>query len=249
MLAAALPATLSTVFDPPTDAKHIVLCGGDGSYHHLAQLGQQKAVYLVPTGTINLLATLLHNTANPAEIKQAFLQVPLSTPAYQIEMDQHIAMATMNWSFGFDAKVIHALEAKRQGRLAIRLWQAMGFATKQPLTHHQVMIDGQDMGVYQGGFFSLLPSYGHPKFKVYEGSHWVWQGLLFKQEALGQRIGLLAKSIYQPISAQHPTVSGTTIQIAGRPYLQIDGESYGQTTIQAKMALSPLAIVSRKEWL
>ena len=243
-LATTLPATISMIFDPPSDADHIVLCGGDGSYHHLAQLGQKKSVYIVPTGTMNLLANLLKNTGHVNQIKQAFLTDPMHTDAYNIHMHDQVALATMNWSFGFDAKVMYALEQHRQGTLLIRVWQAVCFANQQPCTSHNVMIDGQDMGDYQGGIFSLLPSYAHPKFKIYHASKWAWHGLLFKQESIGQRIRLFTRSIRQPITEFLPTVCGTRIQIEGAPYLQIDGESYGQTSINAEIVPSPLAIMS-----
>ena len=227
----------------------VILCGGDGSWHHLAnQATTPIPTYLLPAGTMNLLARIVKNKADKAVIEEAWKRPPITMPAHQLTCANSTMLACMNWSFGLDATLMHHLESTRGKPLALRLMQALAASWQQDTPSHKVWADGQCLGEFQGGVFSLLPCYAHPALTLYKQPKWAWHGFLFQKQSCPSHCLRALRSIVQPLSL-HQNITHTqaiSIKVEDSPLLQADGEVYGPTTIEAKQVSSPLQLVCTK---
>ena len=149
----------------------LIILGGDGSWHHVnAKLTHSHPAYLAPTGTMNLLAHAAKFTTD--------CRLPKTIRTHRLPTHALSRPACINWSFGWDAHFMHLLSTHRNSPGRLPLSWLKTWAHTQPI--QRLTLNGENLGLFNAGVFSLLPSYGHQKLQLAHTHPGQWQGWLFR---------------------------------------------------------------------
>ncbi len=210
------------------EGEPVIVVGGDGTWHHVNQkVAHTHPAYLVPCGSQNLLAHHGQFTRPHRDICWSHCR---AIPTHRI----HDTHATINWSFGWDAAWMHQHQVTRYHGLNF-LRQALAIPCHQ--SPQQVYMQGQYLGDFHAGFFSLLPSYGHTLCRLPQKQAWAWHGWLFNKN---RRSNALRTFICRrPSDLCNPKDLWIKPRHTPSP-LQIDGEPAGFTPCSITPGVSRL---------
>lgn len=227
------------------DIELLIVIGGDGTLHFVANALQDFAIPLLPiaAGTMNLFAHVL----SKRKLQQQLTRVvhhqldQIKLPLLQIQKEHSTTYAVLCCDFGLGAQLVKMLSDER--RATQRKWHIIKSLLRlyfvwQPKPQHMI-VDNQVYSDVEYMIVTALPIYAHPWLKLQRSTALNWRAYLWPRVSFWKLIIALRYALFSSLE-QAPFIKSISFNVItvsdGSAPVEIDGEFYGNTPITIQLS-------------